>query len=210
MTPSYPTLLPFELFPKIIFGKATIIKWFSASRPFLSVVFDGFRVILPFGSMVFNGYRPLVQRCDGFDGSLTSIGQQNSRHTGKMKYIFEWAYSSAQHNRSTWAFSCGNDALAFPGYGNNNFWRMQQQQQQCQLSWVGQGPTVALVFSCCYNLACPTHQSCPNQSIYFPLVVYSLKKQVFLIFHSYWFINWWGVCVLDVTLSGVNGKFPGL
>ena len=52
MTPSYPTLLPFELFPKIIFGKATIIKWFSASRPFLSVVFDGFRVILPFGSMV--------------------------------------------------------------------------------------------------------------------------------------------------------------
>ena len=156
----------------------------------------------------FNGYRPLVQRCDGFDGSFTSIGQQNSRHTGKLKYIFEWAYSSAQHNRSTWAFSCGNDALAFPGYGNNNFWRMQQQQQQCQLSWVGQGPTVALVFSCCYNLACPTHQSCSNQTIYFPLVMYSLKKQVFLIFHSYWSLNWWGVCVLDVTLSG--GKFPGL
>ena len=174
---------PLNFSKKIIFGNATIsIKWFSASS-FQTISFNGFFmvfwVILPFGSMVFNGYRPLVQRCDGFDGSLTSIGQQNSRHTGKMKYIFEWAYSSAQHNRSTWAFSCGNDALAFPGYGNNNFWRMQQQQQQCQLSWVGQGPTVALVFSCCYNLACPTHQSCPNQTIYFPLVMYSLKKRSF-------------------------------
>ena len=135
---------------------------------FQTISFNGFWwfwVILPFGSMVFNGYRPLVQRCNGFDGSLTSIGQQNSCHTGKMKYIFEWAYSSDELKHKTWAFSCGNDALAFPGYGNNNFWRMQQ-QQQCQLSWVGQGPTVALVFSCCYNLTCPTHQSCPNQTIY--------------------------------------------
>ena len=143
------------------------------------MVFGSFCHLVQWFSMAI---RPLVQRCNGFDGSLTSIGQQNSCHTGKMKYIFEWAYSSDElkdktpiANRPKWAFSCGNDALAFPGYGNNNFWRMQQQQQQqCQLSWVGQGPTVALVFSCCYNLAWPTHQSCLNQTIYFLLVLYVL------------------------------------
>ena len=35
--------------------------------------FDGLGVIQPLVSMVFNGHGPLVQRCDGFDGSFTSI-----------------------------------------------------------------------------------------------------------------------------------------
>ena len=34
--------------------------------------FDGVGVIQPLVSMVFNGYGPLVQQCDGFNGSFTS------------------------------------------------------------------------------------------------------------------------------------------
>ena len=40
-------------------------------------VFDGFGVIQPLVSMVFNGYGPLVQQCDGFNGSFTSKLSQN-------------------------------------------------------------------------------------------------------------------------------------
>ena len=39
--------------------------------------FDGFGVIQPLVSMVFNGYGPLVQQCDGFNGSFTSKLSQN-------------------------------------------------------------------------------------------------------------------------------------
>ena len=38
-----------------------------------TIAFNGFGVIQPLVSMVFNGQGPLVQQCDGFDGSLTSI-----------------------------------------------------------------------------------------------------------------------------------------
>ena len=47
-------------------------NWFSAPRPLLSRVFDGFGVIQPLVSMVFDGHKPLDQRCDGFNGSFTS------------------------------------------------------------------------------------------------------------------------------------------
>ena len=39
--------------------------------------FDGVGVIQPLVSMVFNGYGPLVQQCDGFNGSFTSKLSQN-------------------------------------------------------------------------------------------------------------------------------------
>ena len=35
--------------------------------------FNGLGVIQPLALMIFIGHGPLVQRCDGFDGSLTSI-----------------------------------------------------------------------------------------------------------------------------------------
>ena len=36
--------------------------------------YDGFLMLLPSLSMVFDGSGPLVKRCDGFDGSLWSNG----------------------------------------------------------------------------------------------------------------------------------------
>ena len=39
--------------------------------------FDSLGVIQPLVSMVFNGHGPLVQRCDGFDGSFSSILYQD-------------------------------------------------------------------------------------------------------------------------------------
>ena len=42
-------------------------------RPLLSMVFVGFGAIQPLVSMVFDGHKPLDQRCDGYDGSLTSF-----------------------------------------------------------------------------------------------------------------------------------------
>ena len=46
---------------------------FQPTDHFFQLFFDGFGVIQPLVSMVFNGQGPLVQQCDGFDGSLTSI-----------------------------------------------------------------------------------------------------------------------------------------
>ena len=70
----------FESDGMVIFfwGYSTItIFWFSASRPLLPMVFRGFGVIQPLVLMVFNGHGPLIQQCDGFDGSFTSKLSQN-------------------------------------------------------------------------------------------------------------------------------------
>ena len=59
-----------------------IFFWFTQPSPLTDFqppdhcfqwVFDGFGVIQPLVSMVFDGHKPLDQRCDGYDGSLTSF-----------------------------------------------------------------------------------------------------------------------------------------
>ena len=44
--------------------------------------YDGFFLLLPSLSMVFDGFGPLVERCDGFDGSLWS------RSSARFKYHY--------------------------------------------------------------------------------------------------------------------------
>ena len=65
-------------------------------------VFDGFGVIQPLVSMVFNGHGPLVQRCDGFNISLTSGCGSLSL---EVKFVFQkstfstFLSSSSSHKR---------------------------------------------------------------------------------------------------------------
>ena len=55
-----------------VFEETITIECFSAVWPLPSMVFQCFFILLPSLSMVFDGSGPLVNRCDGFNGSLWS------------------------------------------------------------------------------------------------------------------------------------------
>ena len=56
----------------MVLGETITIECFLAVWPLPSMVFRWFFIFLPSLSMVFDGSGPLVERCDGFDGSLWS------------------------------------------------------------------------------------------------------------------------------------------
>jgi len=56
----------------MVFEETITIECFLAVWPLPSMVFRWFLIFLPSLSMVFDGSGPLVQRCDGFDGSSWS------------------------------------------------------------------------------------------------------------------------------------------
>ena len=96
-------------------------------------------------------------------------------------------------------FLVGANALAFPGYGNNNFWRMQQQQQQQQWQELSrararQWPWICC---CCYNLPLttwPTHQPFTSRCAFSALLSFRGCR-----FHNR--------CIFSIQLPDTRSKY---